>query len=133
MADVRSFHRGVEQLLAERLLSMVLLGLPRRDTHLTETVILLVDLPMLISQEGLLILHQEEPTQMVAIRQGLRGRHQVTARVALVNMILFLGQSVHMLHWLVSLFCVYSQYHLIHLHFFFCIMVALLIDIFTNL
>lgn len=98
IADVKSFHRE-----AELLRTMAHLGRLRRETHLTETVTLLVDHPpmLLISQEG----HQGEPlTQMteVAIHQlDSKDPHQVTVKAALVIMILCLDQNVHMLHWLV--------------------------------
>lgn len=102
---------------------MARLGLPQREAHLTETITLLVGLLMLIFHEDPLTLHQGEPTQKVAtIQLGLRDRHRVTVKDAHVIMILFLGQNVHMLYWLVWIH-VYSHSIielLINMRFKFC-------------
>lgn len=96
MEEGRSFLLEVE------LLQIMVPGLSQRDIHHIGMTIPLMDLATLICQEVQLVLHQGELMLMMVMVKGLKGRLQVTVKDELVIMRLFLGQSVHMLHWLVD-------------------------------
>lgn len=103
MVDVKSCLQGAD------LMQSIVQGLLKRDAHHSEMSTLPVCLATLIFLELQvhLVLQQGEIMTMMVIAKGLKGHLQVIVKDVPGIMTLFLGQNVHIPHWLVVILIVY--------------------------